>query len=52
MFVIRRFFMLLAICFILMPTALVYADIIVEPQNDFFFRHGSECEYVDHDFLL
>ncbi|MCL2158176.1 MAG: hypothetical protein FWH48_02080 [Oscillospiraceae bacterium] len=34
----------------LASTALVYADALVEPQNDFFFRHRSECEYIDQSF--
>ena len=50
MYLIKRIFMLLAIFLMLMPKALVYADVLVEPQNDFFFRHGDECEYFDHNF--
>lgn len=48
----KRFFMLLAVCFILMPAVVVYADVIVEPQNDFFFNHRNECVYIDHSFYV
>ena len=51
MFVItKRLFALLAVCFMLAPTALVYADMIILPQNDFFSRNRNECEYIGHSF--
>ena len=49
---IKRFFIFLAVCFMLIPVTAVYADVIVEPVNDFFHRHRNECVYVDHSFYV
>lgn len=41
-------FLLLAVCFILPFTA--YADVLIEPNNDFYTRHRSECTSLNRSF--
>ena len=41
--------MILAMC-LLFTSARAYADIIWEPEDDFYRDHYSECRYVDRRF--
>ncbi|MCL2162864.1 MAG: hypothetical protein FWH55_00425 [Oscillospiraceae bacterium] len=36
--------------FLLMPTLVAYADVIVEPENDFFNRYRNECVFLGRSF--
>jgi len=47
----KRIFALLAICFWLIP-AVVYADVIVTPDNNFFSRYQNECIYLGRSFVV
>lgn len=49
----RRFFsifMALSLLFMI-PTA-AYGDIVVEPDNDFYWQHADECKSVNRAFFL
>jgi len=43
-------FALIAVCFLLSPSLIAYADVIVEPENDFYNRHRSDIKYLGRSF--
>lgn len=43
-------FLLLAVCFLLMLPLTAYADVLIEPNNDFYTRHRSECVSLNRSF--
>lgn len=45
---IKRWF--LAVCLILVFPFAAYADLLVEPQNDFYTRHSSDCTHLGRSF--
>ena len=48
--IIKIFISILTVCFFLMPALVAYADLVVEPENDFFKRYGNECVYLGRNF--
>jgi hypothetical protein len=46
--VIKRVIVLAAVCLLLIPS--VYADVIVEPDNNFYNRHRSSIIYLGRSF--
>ena len=45
-------FMLLVACFLLISTCFAYADLIIEPANDFFSRNRRECVFLGRSFCV
>lgn len=43
-------FILLAICCLVILPVSAYADILIEPKNDFYSKHSSECSRLDKSF--
>ncbi len=43
--------LLLLLTAIILNSFVVYADVIVEPQDDFYLAHSQECEYVNRVFV-
>ena len=48
---LKRFFVILVLCFFLTPTLVVYADLIAETKNDFYARHESQIVYLGRSFV-
>lgn len=42
--------LLLAVSFLLLPPLAAHADLIVEPNNDFYTRHKGECVSLNRSF--
>jgi hypothetical protein len=51
LYTLSLFFILLAFV-ISAPFLSVYADIIIEPDNDFFSRNKAECRYLGRNFVV
>ena len=47
----NRFFVILVLCTFFMPTLGTYADVLVEPDNDFYARHGAQTVYLGRSFV-
>lgn len=43
-------FLLLSVSFLLMISLVAYADVLIEPNNDFYTRHRNECVYLSRSF--
>ena len=43
-------FLLITACFLFIFAPFAYADVIVEPNNDFYTQHSSECTYLNRSF--
>ena len=41
---------LMTVCFLLMPSFVAYADVIVEPENNFYTRHRNQIIYLGRSF--
>ena len=48
---LKRFFVILIVCFFLMPASAAYADVIVPPENDFYTEHQDQMVYLDRSFV-
>jgi hypothetical protein len=48
---VKRFILIFIVCVMLLPTFVVYADLITEPDNDFFDRNKNECVYLGRSFI-
>jgi len=46
----KRIIAILTVCFLLMSSFAAYADIIVEPENDFYSRHKSHIIFLGRSF--
>ena len=46
----KRFFTVLVVSFLLLPAIAAYADVLIEPSNDFFNHHRSDCIYLGRSF--
>lgn len=46
----KRFWIFLLLCSLLLPQLVVSADLLIEPDNDFYNRHRTECERLDRNF--
>lgn len=46
----KRFFAVTIVYLLLMTPLAAYADLIVEPENDFFSRYENECVYLGRSF--
>ena len=42
--------LLLAICLLLIPNHVAHADVLIEPNNDFYARHRNECASLNRSF--
>ena len=42
---------LIAVCFLLMPIFTAYADLLIEPENDFYAQHRNQIIYLGRSFL-
>jgi hypothetical protein len=52
---VKRILGFLTACFfviLIIPMNIVYADMIVEPQEQFYHKHRDECENVDRDLYI
>jgi hypothetical protein len=47
---IRKIIALITVCLLLIPSFAVYADVIIEPSNDFYERHRSQIIYLGRSF--
>jgi len=47
---IMSMIMIVIMSVLLMPALVAYADVIVEPEDDFFSRHLNECVYLGRSF--
>ena len=47
---VKRFFMVLAVCVLLIPNFVAYADVIFEPENDFYIQNSRDCVYLGRSF--
>ena len=45
-----RFFVFLFVCFLLASPLVAYADLIAEPENDFYERNASQIIYLGRSF--
>ena len=46
----KGFTAFLAVCLLLMAPHIVHADVIIEPENDFYKQHESQIEYLGRRF--
>jgi hypothetical protein len=46
----KRFMAFLAVCIMLIPVSTVYADVIAEPNNDFYRRNYENCVHLGRSF--
>jgi hypothetical protein len=46
----KRFWIFLLLCSLLLPRLIASADVLIEPNNDFYNRHRTECERLDRYF--
>ena len=50
---VKRYFILLMVCLMFMPTHIAFADAIFEKaSNDFFNNHENECVYLGRSFQV
>jgi len=49
--VIKRVFAFFAVCLLLAPALAAQADLIYEPENDFYEQHSSEILYLGRSFM-
>ena len=51
---LKRSIAFLTVCLLFTPMLIfvAHADVIVEPQNDFFFAHRNDCVYVGRSFYV
>ncbi len=47
----KRVFVLLLCCMVLMPSLAAHADIIVEPDNDFYAEHQDQMTQLNRSFV-
>ena len=47
---LKRTIAILVVCLFLMPSFTAYADVIVEPENDFYARYKSHIIYLGRSF--
>jgi hypothetical protein len=47
---LKRVFVLTVLCLLLIPATAAYADVIAEPDNNFFNRHRNDCVYLGRSF--
>ena len=45
-----RVFILVIVCLLLFPSFVVHADVIIEPENEFYEQHSSEIIYLGRSF--
>jgi hypothetical protein len=43
---------LMVVCFFLMPSIVAYADVLIEPDNDFYNRHRNQIIYLGRSFSV
>jgi len=46
----KRFWILLAVCLLLVPATVAHADVLIEPADEFYLFNGNECVYLDGNF--
>ena len=46
----KRIISIIAVCFLLLPSLVVYADVIVEPENAFYNQYRNQIIYLGRSF--
>ncbi len=46
-----RIFLLVLVCFLLIPSVVAHADVIIEPENEFYEEYKSEIIYLGRSFI-
>jgi hypothetical protein len=48
----KKYLLSLLICALLMPSLAAYADVLFEPQNDFYEQHSRHILYLGRSFIV
>lgn len=48
---LTRVLLLIIACFLLLPSLALSADVVIEPENEFYEQHKSEIVYLDRNFI-
>lgn len=46
-----RILVVILVCFLFLPSVVMSADVIIEPENDFYEQNKSEIIYLDRSFI-